>query len=236
MSVVNPNTKGDSETVNQGEVVPVTSHSSPRATSPLNGTFDYEGHVYRDAKGNRVPSVTQILKRTGLVSYEQVQADILENRRNLGEIVHRDTQELDTGEISFSPTRKDAQPYVNAWKKFLRECDVRILAIEWAEVVAYNAMPFGMTFDRLAVVNGREAVLEIKTSSVKEAWWGVQTAAYDIGLGQCASQLYRDRYVVQLRDDETYRLWKYSEESDYWAFQFALSLCWWMLNKGYSLE
>src|SRR5436309_1252497 len=112
-------TAGDDGTTQK----PPCGDAAPRTSAPLNGTFDYEGHIYRDARGNRVPSVTQILKRTGLVSYDQVQADILENRRNLGEIVHRDTQELDTGEISFSPTRKDAQPYVNAWKKFLHECN-----------------------------------------------------------------------------------------------------------------
>jgi hypothetical protein len=210
--------------------------SSPRATAPLNGTFDADGHVYRDAKGNRVPSVTQILKRTGLVSYDQVQADILENRRNLGEIVHRDTQELDTGELSFSATRKDAQPYVNAWKKFKRECNVQILESEVAEVVAYNAMPFGMTTDRHAIVNGREAVLEIKTSKAREHWWGLQLAGYDLGMGQCPAQLYRDRYVIQLREDETYRMWKYDDENDYHAFQWALALTYWMLNRRYSID
>ena len=210
--------------------------NTPRASVPLNGTFDYDGHIYRDARGNRVPSVTQTLKRTGLVSYEQVQADILENRRNLGEIVHRDTAEIDTGEISFSPTRKDAQPYVNAWKKFLRESNVKILGIEVADIATVNGMPYGYTFDRVAIVNGREAILELKTSATKEHWWGVQAAGYDLALPQCSSQLHRDRYVIQLRDDEQYRMWKYDDESDYLIFQFALATCWWCMNHGYSID
>jgi hypothetical protein len=97
-------------------------------------------------------------------------------------------------------------------------------------------MPFGMKYDRRAIVNGRESILEIKTCAQKSDHWGLQLASYDMGVGQCPNQLRRDRYGVQLRPDRQYRLWPFADNGDYEAFTWALALTWWQLNHKYQLD
>jgi hypothetical protein len=199
-------------------------------------TFEESTHTYRLDSGLVVPSTTQILKRCGLVSYEQVQRDVLENKRHLGEVVHIATSYLDDNDLDLESLPQQAHGYVEAWERFKRECNVHIVASESRSLGSFNDMPYGMTFDRLAVVNGREAVLELKCSAQKEKWWGLQLASYDIGLGSPESQLHRDRYAVHLKPYGKYRLEPFTDETEYDVFTWALAMTWWMLNNGYSLD
>lgn len=206
--------------------------------------FDEATHRYtRSADGLVVPSATQVLTRVGLASYDQIKADVLERASVRGTAVHQITEFLDTefagvpeSEIDLTPVSPEYLPYVQAWLKFKRECDVRIIGVEQQFLADLNGMPFGMKYDVLGEVNGRAAVLEKKTCSSESSHWGIQLAAYDLGVGQCPTQLRRDRYAVQLRKDGNYRLWPYKDEGDYNAFSWALALCWWQLNHGYKFD
>lgn len=203
-------------------------------------TFSEALHQYTRSDGLVVPSATQVLRRTGWISFEDVQKDVLERASQRGTAVHAITEFLDTEfagvpeeELDLAPVDPEYLPYVQAWLKFKRECDVKILDVEQQSIVTLNGMPYGMKYDRLASVNGREAILEIKTSAQKAEWWGCQTAAYDSGLPQCPNQLHRDRYAVQLKSDGQYRLWPFTDEQDYQAWTWMLALAWYMKKKGY---
>lgn len=207
-------------------------------------TFDEAKHEYTLPSGLVIPSTTQVLRRVNLVSFEHVRADVLENKRGLGKAVHKITEFLDVemadvprDEIEFeSITPVDAQPRCRAWEKFKRESKVEILGVEIQMVGEVNGMPYGMTPDRIAIVNGREAVLDIKNSEQKQEWEGIQLASYDMGLPPTESQLHRDRYSVHLRADGSYRLVPFTDEGDYDMWQWALALTWGMLNRKYKLE
>lgn len=198
--------------------------------------FDEAAHVYRMENGLRVPSTTQVLKRAGLVSFDQVAEDVLERKSALGTAVHACTQYLDEGDLDYDTLQPEWLPYVSAWDRFKAESEVKLLAIEERRVADVNGMFYGMTFDRLAIVTGRESVLDIKTSASKSAWWGDQLASYDLGLPPCTSQERRDRYAVQLKPDGSYRLWPFTDPIDYDAWTWALALTWVMLNRGYQID
>ncbi len=198
--------------------------------------FDDATHTYVLGSGLRAPSVTQILRRSGWVSFEGIQRDILENKRYLGSAVHACTQFYDEGDLDESTIQPSWVPYLDAWKKFRRECQADILGTEQRKIGQINGMPYGMTYDRLAIVSGDESLLEIKCSAQKSDWWGIQLAAYDLGLGQCKTQLHRKRYAVQLRPDGNYRLWPFEDKADYDAFTWALATTWLMLNRKYTID
>lgn len=217
------------------------SHTQPSSSPGFH--FDEANHRYTRADGLYVPSVTQILKRVGFADYSQVQADVLERASIRGTAVHKVTEFLDVemdgvpeSEIDLSPVNPEYVPYVQAWLRFKRESGVQILDTEQQCVSELNGMPFGMKYDTLALVNGREALLEKKTCSQEYAYWGIQLAGYELGLPQCKTQLRRNRYAVALRDDASYRVYTYNNEADYQAFEWSLAICWMQLNRGAKFE
>lgn len=207
-------------------------------------TFDEAGHRYTRSDGLIVPSTTQVLKLTGWVNFDDVRAEILERASERGTAVHAITEYLDTemdgvpeDEIDFSPMNPAYVPYVKAWLKFKRESAVAILDVEQQAIGTINGMPVGRKYDRRAIVNGRESVLELKTGDGSKAeWWGLQLGAYDLTMVQCPTQLRRDRYAVQLRSDATYRLHPFTDEGDYQSFTYSLAVVWSQLNKGYKFD
>jgi hypothetical protein len=210
--------------------------------------FDEASHRYTRADGLYVPSVTQVLKRVGYVDYSQVAADVLESASIRGTAVHQITEFLDTefagvpeAEIDLAPINPEYLPYVQAWLRFKRECDVQILDSELQGIAEINGMPVGFKYDTRALVNGREAIIEKKTCAEEYGYWGLQLAGYDLALPQCKTQLHRERYAVQLRNNGTYRMCPgtaggYSDANDYHAFTWALAIYWDQLNRKYKFE
>ena len=190
--------------------------------SNLAFTFDEATHAY-SLGGARVPSATQVLRMTGWVDFEGIRRDVLENKRDLGKAVHLCTQYYDDGDLDESTVRPAWMPYLEAWKSFRREMQVDIMGSEMCSVGQINAMPFGMTYDRLGVVSGDESIFEIKCSAKREDWWGLQLAGYDLGMGQCKTALRRNRYAVQLQPTGNYKLWPFEDPTDYDAFTWALA-------------
>jgi hypothetical protein len=213
------------------------------ATAAVAFTFDEARHLYIRSDGVVIPSTTQVLKQTGWANYDDIQSDILERASARGTAVHAITEFIDTEmagvpeeEIDLSPINAEYLPYVLQWLQFKRECDVQILDVEQQAIGTINGMPVGRKYDRRAIVNGRESVLEIKTGESKYAWWGLQLAGYDSTMPQCPNQLHRDRYAVQLRKNSTYQMHKYEDEGDYQAFAWSLAVVWLQLNRGYKLN
>lgn len=197
--------------------------------------FDQATHAYFK-EGLRIPSVTQVLKMSGWVSFEGIAKDVLENKRGIGEAVHKCAQYFDEGDLEESTVLPEWAGYLDAWKKFVRESQVQILGTEQKHLGTVNGMPYGMTYDRLAIVDGEESLLELKTCAAKEDYWGLQLAGYDLGLPQCKDALRRKRYAVQLKKDGNYRLWPFEDAMDYDGFTWSLAITWLQLNRGYKLE
>jgi hypothetical protein len=126
--------------------------------SPLQ--FNEENHVYT-VDGVKIPSVTTVLSSTGISDYSRVPSQTLEEAAARGTAVHRILELYDMGQLAECP--EWATEYLDAWKKFKTEMDVKILACEMR--VFHDKFWFAGTLDRIAMIGGEKYILDIKTTS-----------------------------------------------------------------------
>jgi len=187
--------------------------------------FDEKKHQYK-VNGKIVPSVTEILEHLTAVGYGKVNPAILDEAKERGTAVHELTEAIDLG---FPPEYIDpaVEGYAVAYLKFLEDYDV-----EWdyIEHRFYEPkMGFCGTIDRVGKIDGKDAILDIKTTSSPSVDQKIavccQTAAYDFGLG---SEDGFDRYALYLHSDGTYDFMSCSDYEDGKAFNalgLFLTLC-----------
>jgi hypothetical protein len=95
----------------------------------MNLLFDVETHSYF-VDGRRVPSVTQRLQAAGLSpDYGGVNPIVLEHARERGIHVEACCQLFSEGTLDEASVHPEAQPYVDAFKRAVREC--RIADMRW---------------------------------------------------------------------------------------------------------
>jgi hypothetical protein len=134
--------------------------------------FDEARHEYWDGE-EKIPSVTQILKKAGLIDDRWFR----EEKTELGTLVHSITAMIDRGLTKADEwIGNEAYPYLQAWERFLEESGWRPLNIE---VVVYNqAAGYAGTYDRIMINQDHKPILiDIKTGQPAD-WHGLQLAAY----------------------------------------------------------
>ena len=164
--------------------------------------FDEERHIYT-VDGKKVPSVTEMLSYATAKHYGNINESVLRQAAQRGTDVHEACQDIDYGlEVKADPV---IAPYVKAYVQFL--CDY---LPEWEEIEQkhYNEnLVYCGTVDRMGKINGRKAIVDIKTvSSISRTnyiVYSAQTYAY--------SRFYDDgcdfdRYILVLKKDGKYRL------------------------------
>lgn len=178
-------------------------------------TFDDASHTYF-WNGKRVPGVTSILQ--ALHNFNGVPADVLEAAQDRGTAVHLCCEYLDKGVLDEGSIDPAIAGYVDAWRLFTAEMRPQWTHIE--QQVYHPVMRYAGTVDRVGVLNGKEYVLDIKTSIASHPVWGLQTAAYANAMDKkCAL-----RATVQLRSDGTYRLIEWSDASDWPTFVSLITI------------
>ena len=190
--------------------------------------FDEPTHTY--TLGTQVlPSVTQVLQP--LQDFSMITPAVLEHARNRGVAVHRCVQldiKNDLVEESVSP---EIAGYLAAWRKFRSECQIAEADFGEPERPLFHpALKFAGTPDVPLYLNGRWAVLDIKTAAGLGSTWPIQTAAYQELINVNTKKLehiIRDRYSLRLREDGAYRLEQYKDRGDWGVFQAALILHQW---------
>ncbi len=164
--------------------------------------FYDEGHIY-EYRGEVIPSVSEILRFLSREVYGEIDKYILDHAADRGTRVHRATEMLDkTGETDCDA---DIAGYVEAYARFLREHTVSWQAIE--KPLAHPTMRYAGTIDRYGDLDGRRAVVDLKTNAtVKKTLVKAQLNAY--------RKLCRARrwpvdalYCLQLLRDGRYRLY-----------------------------
>lgn len=166
-------------------------------------TFDAEAHVYRWG-GEIVPSVTQVLGQ--VMNWSAVPEDLLEAGRARGTAVHALTEAVDRGEDVDWLVTAGLAPYLDAYRCFLSDTQVRWSGIE--ERVFHPLHRYAGTYDRCGFIGGSDetAWLDIKTGSPHPAH-ALQLSAYaeaDPMLPRGYAEPHR--YCLYLRNDGTYRL------------------------------
>lgn len=159
--------------------------------------LDKETHEYTTEGGITVPSVTQIIDRSGLMN----KAWYTPEAQARGTLVHEITALLDQGIEVYCKSDDDYAGYIDAYLKFQREADFLVIEVE--KRVYHPELMYAGTIDRIVELNGRMAVLDIKTG-VQENWHAVQLAGYSKALEEPLPL-----YSLYLRANGTYSLIKH---------------------------
>jgi len=174
--------------------------------------FDPIRHEYREG-GIRLPSVTEILKRVGLIDTR----GFSRGPANFGTAVHEATALIDLGEKTLEDYATfDTYKYLEAWCLFKETYHPVILEVE--QIVGGVEVGCAGTLDRLALFpwDPRPWVLDIKTGKAK-LWHPVQLAGYCYA----AQKEYR-RMAVYIDGYGVFRAQECREERDGRIFKGAL--------------
>lgn len=178
--------------------------------------FDAATHTYRLC-GMVVPSVTRIL--APLVDLSGIRPEVLEAKRDLGSRVHYACQLSDEDDLDEDSVEADVEPYLAAWRRFLRESGAKVLANE--QKVGDPMLMVAGTLDNILLMSGTKWVVDKKTSFATPISAGPQTAAYQRLNGDNSVT---HRGVLRLRPDGTYRFDPRNGPDDWSAFMACLSI------------
>lgn len=173
-------------------------------------TFNEEEHKYF-VNGVEKPSVTTILNYVTADHYGAINESILRQAAQRGTDVHEACADIDYGlEVEADPV---IAPFVRAYCDFLND-----YRPEWEEIEQRHYCEGGDfcgTVDRMGRINGRECVLDIKTTAsptkVNYLSYCAQTIAYTYFYQEGVQY---DRYILFLKKDGKYRLVNCEEYED----------------------
>lgn len=139
--------------------------------------YNEERHEYR-IDGIVVPSVTQILKANGLNDFSMVNPDILFRAKQFGLAVHKGCELHDLKTLDRDSLCDPLVPYITQWQRFIINFKVQILDIErrfWS-----TKYRFGGCLDRVALINGKLTLVDIKTTTSISPTTAIQVMGYKI--------------------------------------------------------
>lgn len=148
-------------------------------------SFDAEHHEYRLPSGVRVPSVTEILRATGVSQdFEALAArDVqlgqqIAYARALGTAVHADCHSYDDCALDVSAVNAAVRPFLDAWIAF-RE-NVRLRPVYRERRIYHPDFQYAGTIDGLfqEITGPRLVLIDIKTGDPEASACRYQTAAY----------------------------------------------------------
>lgn len=188
--------------------------------------FDAATHTYTVEGIGVIPSVTQVLKETGLVDYRYINQAVLSAASAFGVAVHRATELYDRDRLDEEKLDANLVPHLSSWKKFVFDFKFCPLHIEER---GYSAKYlYGYTYDRVGVCEsskfaGKLVLVDIKTG-IPLPGFHAQTAAY----AKAHEEQYRGdkikaRIAVYLKA-EGYSVEEHKDESDFTTFLSALHL------------
>lgn len=181
--------------------------------------YDENEHVYT-LDGKRLISMTQLLKEFGLVDYSMINKDVLAAAANFGKVVHETCALYDMGELESCDPQ--VEPYLDGWKKFVRELKPKFLAVEMP--MASRTWGFAGTPDRVYKVS-RPGILDIKTGAPIPAT-DLQTAGYQLLAEENLNVKIGERITIKL-DAGGYKLIQHRDKTDLNTVKGMLSLYRW---------
>ena len=192
-------------------------------------TLDEATHAYR-LGAVILPSVTQVIG-TVLQDWSAYPQEVLARKRELGTLVHEATSLDSAGELDEDSVDEEVRPYLEAWRRFMREAQPRIVTTEC--IVHHPIYRYAGTLDNEIILNGKRGILDKKTGEL-DAFVGLQLAAYqeavDYNRKYGESKRALARWAIRLRPDATYRLESYVGKNDFTVFLAALTIYNWRLK------
>lgn len=151
--------------------------------------FDEENHIYT-VYGKQVPSVTQILKEVFPNKYSGIPPEILEKKAEYGKQVHKYIEIIEKKKpkkpLAYIKRYYNPDMYqeenIKQYLKIKEENKIKVLASE--KMVLYGLYYCG-TLDMLASVNGKRAIIDIKTTAeLDELYVSYQNSLYEMANGK----------------------------------------------------
>jgi hypothetical protein len=192
-------------------------------------TFDHDAHRYA-LEGVVVPSVTQILKASGLIDFSGIPTGILNAALERGSRVHEAIHFFSEGDLDVDQFRADFPDYVGYLEGWLSFCDQRhfVPVLNEHRVASPRHLIAG-TLDCLGLLDGQAVLLDFATGRPSDVAKDLQTAAYHALATEWAAEdpalaafleahPVVKRYAVALRKDGTFRLEGYTDPRDFRQF------------------
>ena len=177
-----------------------------------------EKHEYT-LEGEKLPSVSQILRFMSREVYEDVNQYSVDNAAKRGSAVHEACELLD--KYKMVECDDEYVPYIEGYIKFLRE-----YSVEWSEIEKqyYHAeRMYAGTIDRYGMAGGKKSLVDIKTTcTVHKTLVKAQINAYnDMRISQGLDDAEK-LYCVQLKNDGNYRLYEVAKDMTEFDACYAL--------------
>lgn len=190
--------------------------------------FDPVAHIYR-LDGRVLPGVTSLLE--SLYDFGAIPEWILDRKSQIGTDVHLACEFVDDDSLDEDSIEPEIRGYVDAYRRFLRENDVKWTHVEHR---AYHSTRFyAGTLDREGFVNGDVTQLDLKTVATLTDAVGVQLAGYvELRRNERAragddSPFNPKRQALQLMPTGKYRLVPFASPDDLPCFLSLLTLNVW---------
>lgn len=195
--------------------------------------FTAENHTYT-LDGKAVRSVTNLLKKVGLINFDGIPPRILEAARLRGTTVHRAIEFANDADLDVSGFCREFPGYAPYLQSWLRLFESGRLVPHFCEHrVACRTPRYSGTFDFIGTFDGRAALLDYATGNPTDAAKHLQTAAYVLAAREWAKEpgegklkafldqhAFIHRYSVQLRKDGGLpRVTRYDDPADYTRFR-----------------
>lgn len=177
-------------------------------------TFSADAHTY-ELDGVRVPSVTTVLRASGLIDFNGIPRPILEAARRRGTIVHQAIHFYNEDDLDLETFERDFPSYAGYLRSWIALAESgRLQTVLCEHRVASRKYRYAGTIDWLGVFDGHGAILDFATGDPEDCAKDLQTAGYlsaalewsrEVGEEALAafikSQRFLARYSVRLRKD-----------------------------------
>lgn len=169
--------------------------------------FSYEDadHTYTDNEGIVRPSVTQCLALGGVFDYSMVPVEVLERKKTIGNNVHAWTADHDSG-LHPDPMQltEEEWGYAQGWLKFLADATPQWVEIEKPLMGSVHGTIVAGRPDRIALINRKLWVIDLKCCAVHHPGWRLQTAGYEMLYTKRPTLGAMGRMAVRLTPDGRY--------------------------------
>ena len=143
-------------------------------------TFEPIAHVY-ELDGVVLPSVTGVLRASGLVNFDGIPPSILEAARARGTAVHQAihyANENDLDVLAFCRDFPHYAGYLQGWMRLIESGRLKTILCEHR--VASRLHGVAGTIDWIGEFDGAGAILDFATGDPEDAAKDLQTGAYEV--------------------------------------------------------
>ena len=184
-------------------------------------SFDDQKHQYK-SDGLIIPSVTQVIRESGLVNLDWIDKELLEIKADLGKKVHSTTELYDNGTIDLDELHPILKAYLDGWIKFRK--DYNFIPTEIELQLSHKLYKYAGRIDRVGLIGKDLSLIDIK-SGTQQKTNAIQTAGYELLYNQekKKTEQIKKRFIVYL-SETGYKVEEHKNVNDKNIFLAALTI------------